>query len=69
MERSKAIAGISPNAKEAIKKAKLHDDQRALLRSPKSTPYDQVKEVRELRTTRNTRRAALEKTAYRNGPS
>ena len=62
MERSKAIAGISPKAKEAIKEAKLHNNQRALLEIAKQgAPHDQVKKVRELRTTRNTRRASIKK--------
>ena len=62
MERSKAIAGISPKAKEAIKAAKLDSNQRALLEIAKEgAPYDQVKKVRELRTTRNTRRATIKK--------
>ena len=62
MERSKAIARIHPRTKEAIKKAKLHNNQKALLEIAKeNTPYDQVKKVRELRTTRNTRRAAIKK--------
>ena len=62
MERSKAIAGISPKAKEAIKAAKLHNNQKALLEIAKEgAPYDQLKKVRELRTTRNTRRAAIKK--------
>jgi hypothetical protein len=62
MERSKAIAGISPKAKEAIKAAKLDGNQRALLEIAKEgAPYDQIKKVRELRTTRNTRQAAIKK--------
>jgi hypothetical protein len=62
MERSKAIAAIYPNAKEAIKKAKLDNNQKALLKIAKeNTPYDQIKKARELRTIRNTRRAAIKK--------
>ena len=62
MERSKAIASIYPKTKEAIKEAKLDNNQKALLEIAKEkAPNDQVKKVRELRMTRNTRRAAIKK--------
>jgi ParB family chromosome partitioning protein len=38
MERSKAIAGIYPNAKEAIKKAKLDNNQKALCDAVRKLP-------------------------------
>jgi len=61
MERSKAIAGIFPKTKEAIKTAKLDNNQKALLEiAEQDTPHAQAKKVREL-TTRNTRRAAIKK--------
>jgi hypothetical protein len=61
MERSKAIAGIFSKAKDAIKTAKLDNNQKALLEIAKQdTPHAQAKKVREL-TTRNTRRAAIKK--------
>lgn len=62
MERSKAIAGILPKTKEAIRVAKLDNNQKALLEIAKQdTPNAQAKKVKELRTTRNTRRAAIKK--------
>ena len=62
MERSKAIAGMLPKVKEAIMAAKLDNNQKALLEIAKQdTPRAQVKKARELRTTRNTRRAVIKK--------
>ena len=62
MERSKAIADLAPKAKEAIKTAKLDDNQNAMLKIAKQdTPLAQIKKVRELCTTRPTRRAAIKK--------
>ncbi len=62
MERSIAIDGICPKAKGATKTAELDNNQEALLEIAKQdTPHAQVKKVRELRTTRNTRRAAVKK--------
>jgi hypothetical protein len=47
MERSKAIAGIFPKTKDAIKAAKLDNNQKALLEIGKQgTPYDEVKGAR-----------------------
>jgi len=51
-----------PKTKEAIKNAKLDNNQKALLKIVKQgTPHAQAKKVRELQTTRNTRRAAIKK--------
>ena len=62
MERSKAMDGIFPKAKEAIKTAELDNNQKAMLEIAKQdTPHAQVKKVRELQATRNARRAAIKK--------
>lgn len=62
MERSIAIDGIVPKIKEAIRAAKLDNNKKAMLEiAAQMTPHEQLKKVRELRTTRNTRRAAIKK--------
>jgi ParB family transcriptional regulator, chromosome partitioning protein len=62
LERSIAIAGMLPKTKEAIKNAKLDNNQKAMLKiAEQGTPHAQAKKIRELQTTRETRRAAIKK--------
>ena len=57
VRRSKKIAGISPKAKKAAKKAGLDDNQSALLKAAKkSTPKGQTKKVRELAKSKQASR-------------